>query len=187
MTVVLFAEPIQRRYEAPRWSCAYFFAAFSAILAVVLPFFLSYPSSWEGGSIWLKHDKYREHPEVKYLFKFVIQLQLMDKSGLPQDTFYSTMNAANTIRNDRLRMAAVKSREVDDDLDGRIERFYLTALIPLESDEAVYGLQVSRSFLRRSRHLEYSVDELKSFMSVISRFSSPQRLLHSIAIDCKTV
>lgn len=142
MLVALFAEPLQRRYEAPRWSCAHLFAILTTILAIVLPFFLCYPSSWEGGSIWLKQDKYREQPDVQYLYKFVIRLQLTDKLGVPKEIFYSTMNSANAVRMDSVRMAAVKSIEIDDDLDGLMDRFRLTSLIPLELGEAVYGLQV---------------------------------------------
>lgn len=143
MLVALFAEPLRRRYEAPRGSFAHLFAVLTTVLAFVLPFFLCYPSSWEGGSIWLKHDKYREQPDLQYLYKFVIQLQLYDRLGKPQEIFFSTMSSANNILVNRLRMASVKTLEVDDDMDGQIDKFQITSLIPLEIGEAVYGVQVS--------------------------------------------
>ncbi len=90
----------------------------------------------------MKHDKYREQPDLQYLYKFVIQLQLYDRLGKPQEIFFSTMSSANNILVSRLRMASVKTLEVDDDMDGQMDRFQITSLIPLETGEAVYGVQV---------------------------------------------
>lgn len=143
MIVALFAEPVRRRYEAPWGSLAHLFAVFSTVLAVVLPFFLCYPSSWEGGSIWLKQDKYREQPNLQYLYKFLIRLQSYDGLGTPQEIFFSTLTSANTIHSSGLRLGLVKTLPIDDDLDGQIDRFQILSTIPLEIGEKIYGVQVS--------------------------------------------
>jgi hypothetical protein len=143
MIVALFAEPVRRRYEAPWGSFAHLFAVFSTVLAVFLPFFLCYPDSWAGGSIWLKQDKYREQPDLQYLYKFLIRLQLYDGVGTPQEIFYSTLSSANKIYSSGLRMGLVKTIQVDDDLDGQIDRFQISSTIPLEIGEEIYGVQVS--------------------------------------------
>lgn len=143
MTVVLFAEPVRRRYEAPWGSFAHLFAVFSTVLAVVLPFFLCYPSSWEGGSIWLKQDKYREQPNLQYLYKFLIRLQSCDGVGSPQEIFFSTLTSANTIHSSSLRLGLVKTLQIDDDVDGQIDSFQISSTIPLKSGEKIYGVQVS--------------------------------------------
>lgn len=62
------------------------------------------------------------------------------------EIFYSTVGPVNELRDGpegTLRMASVFSRAVDDNLDGKAERFELTAELPLLEGERVYSLQVS--------------------------------------------
>jgi hypothetical protein len=40
-------------------------------------------------------------------------------------------------------MGLVKTLQVDDDLDGQIDRFQISSTIPLEIGEEIYGVQVS--------------------------------------------
>mmetsp|Transcript_13721 Transcript_13721/g.16824 ORF Transcript_13721/g.16824 Transcript_13721/m.16824 type:complete len:343 (+) Transcript_13721:62-1090(+) len=141
MSITIFAEPIQKRYSAPRCSSAYMFVSIMTSILVIVPFFLA--DSSRGVGIWIKRDMYREQPHCSYKYKVVLFLQGVDKEGHPIELFYSTYPHANNLRSEILRMSSVRSREIVDlnSIDSKIDRLELNILTPLDTGESIYQIQ----------------------------------------------
>jgi len=103
-----------------------------------MPFFLAYPFH-ENGGIWLKHDTFWEQPKSAYLYKAIVVLQVEDVSGTPGEIFYSTIGGVNALRPRSFRTAIIRSREIDNNLDGVMDQIYFSAIFPLSANERVYG------------------------------------------------
>ena len=134
----VFAEPLYRRYHAPRFSSAYLFSLFCYVVLLIMPFFLAYPFHKNGG-IWLKHDTYWEQPKTTYQYKTIIVMQVEDASGSPSEIFHSTIGGVNALRPDSFRTATIRSREIDNNLDGVMDQLYFSAVFPLSASERVYS------------------------------------------------
>lgn len=71
MAVQLWAEPLQKRYFAPRLSLSYIFWLGYYITLVLIPFYAAY-NSYE---FWKKESTYREQPTFGFTHSFVAVLQ----------------------------------------------------------------------------------------------------------------
>jgi hypothetical protein len=145
-SVVLFSEPLQQQYKAPRLSLAYLFKVVAVAAALVLPLFLAYPSDREGSSFWKKSESYREQPHVEYLYRLTVEVQTVDQeTGLSNALYFSTSDSANVLRHaGSQRMADVSVSRKDVDLDGVADSFHLMAELPLKESENVLGLKVGQ-------------------------------------------
>jgi len=141
MLVEVYKEPVFRTYIAPRCSVAYVVSIAFHALAMFMPFFLAYPFH-ENGSIWLKEGCYWEQPKVKFKYQMisVFQAKDMTNNGIVKEIFYSTLPAANLIRSN-IRMATVRAREIDENLDGVTDKFWVNLDVPLEEGEEIYSVQ----------------------------------------------
>jgi hypothetical protein len=134
--VELFQEPIRRRYYANSFSAAYCYFLASVSCLVILPFMLSYSSY----GLWLKTNTYREQPLAAYKYKCLITLHGADADGVDKEFFYSTMGSVNALRSESLRMATVRSRETDENLDSIPDELMLEVLVPMQAGETVRGV-----------------------------------------------
>ena len=158
--VQLITLPICRRYIVSRLSFAYILKLTAILLTIIIPYILTLsPKDYPLG-VWLKRDSYREQPEVHFQYKAIVVAQIKDVSGEPRELYYSTMRELNEMRPETFRAASVSSQEVDDDLDGLVDRMMLNIKIPTYN-ERVYGVQ-ALIFLnyRLQNHVKFDMDSL---------------------------
>jgi hypothetical protein len=137
--VIVFKEPLSRIYSVPRLSFTYIFIVLSNIFAFILPFYFF---TGTDGDFWMTHGTYREKPNVKFLYKFIMVLEATSSTtGQRKEIFVSTMDSLNVLRPESHRMASVQFHEDDVDLDGKFESFTLEANVPIGADEDIHSMQ----------------------------------------------
>jgi hypothetical protein len=137
--VVVFTEPLARRYSVPRLSFTYLFIVLSNIFALILPFYFF---TGTDGDFWTTHGTYREKPNVKFLYKFIMVLEATSSTtGQRKEIFVSTMDSLNVLRPESHRMASVQFHEDDVDLDEKFDSFTLEANVPIAADEEIHSMQ----------------------------------------------
>jgi len=139
--VVVFEEPLSKLHKAPRSSLAYLFVVLCNALILLLPFFLLLYSD---GGLWLKEGTYREQPDVKFLYQYIITLETTSttaKTSRTKEIFISNQDHLTIQRTESYRVANIEFIEDDNDLDGRFDSFRLEANVPLSGDEQVVGMQ----------------------------------------------
>ena len=139
--IVVFEEPLSRHHKAARLSLIYLFIVLCRALVILLPFFLFLHSS---GGLWLKEGTYREQPDVKFLYQYIITLETASTTAAASQTkeiFVSNQESVAAQRIESYRAANIEFNENDIDLDGRLDSFTLEADVPLGEDEQVVGMQ----------------------------------------------
>jgi len=139
--VVVFEETLSRKHKTKRSSLAYLFVLLCNALILLLPFFLLLYSD---GGLWLKEGTYREQPDVKFLYQYIIILETASTTVAASQTkeiFVSNQDELNVQRTGSYRAANIEFNENDFDLDGRFDSFTLETEIPLGEDEQVVGMQ----------------------------------------------
>ena len=61
---------LQRKFIAPRCSCAYIFCVATVLAAIILPFIAAFAT----GSFWLKLQIYHEQPLVSFAHDYLLVL-----------------------------------------------------------------------------------------------------------------
>ena len=140
MVAEVYTSTIRKRYYASRFSLTYLYYVCAGLLTIVLPFFLAYYAS--GGSFWLKESSYNEQARIKNKAKLMLLLEGEDSSGYPTNIFFSTMGSVNELMSQNLRVPQIKSREVDENRDGRIDRIELSIVMPLLEEEKIYSASI---------------------------------------------
>jgi len=136
----LFKEPLYRRYHAQWFTSAHLISIAFKISLFLLPIFLAYPSYGNEG-IWIKQNIYREQPIVAYKYKLILILEAVDTLGNPKQIFYSTLPQINESRQKTFRMANIKSEEIDNNNDGKLDQLELKLAIPLFPNESIHSIQ----------------------------------------------
>mmetsp|Transcript_27554 Transcript_27554/g.40549 ORF Transcript_27554/g.40549 Transcript_27554/m.40549 type:complete len:162 (-) Transcript_27554:5960-6445(-) len=141
MDVELFFDPLKKRYYASRCSCAYLVSIISTILVVTIPFLMCNSSAI--GGVWLKHDSYTEKPNVEFSHKIMIELQSISPNNETlSEIFFSTVGSWSALRSGSSRAADVRFRHIDDDLDGIMDQFTLSVMVPLFEQERIQSIKV---------------------------------------------
>ena len=136
--VIVFSEPLARKYKVSRLSFTYLIITLSNICLLLLPFYFFTTD----GDFWMTDGTYREQPNVKFLYKFVLVLEATSsKTGKGKEIFVSTMDSINVLRPESLRQARIQSHDNDTDLDGIFDSFILEADVPLAADEEIHSVQ----------------------------------------------
>ena len=144
--VLVYSEPLYRRYYASRFSLAYVGFAVIALIAIILPFFLAYSNT---PNFWLKTSTYREQPSVLYNHKTVVLLHGRRDDGSLFKLFFSTMSALNALYSADLRLPVLRATPLDTNRDGRVDRFVAEVAMPLLPSEHIYSAQVANLFTVR--------------------------------------
>jgi len=134
MSVELFQEPIRRRYYAPYFSCSYLFFLTTVWILIALPFFLSFD-----GTFWKKTGTYMEQPSLAFEYKTVLTAY-GDNTALT----YSSMPNINKLQEDTFRACTVRTRKIDDNLDGLADEFVVTITMPTKVDEKITKIDAGR-------------------------------------------
>lgn len=160
MTVEVYHEPLCRRYYASRCSCAYFLFSLVALVALVLPFFLTYTTV---PSFWLKTNTYKEQPSVSFQYKVLGNLQGVDTNGRNFQIVFSSMKDVENFYSlgDELRVCTLKSIELDMNRDGITDQFHMQALCPLQKHERVMAASMATFFrVKLERRARVDMDAL---------------------------
>ena len=137
--VIVFREPVTRQYRASRLSFARLFTVLSNVCAAVVPFYF-----WTNtGGLWLTESRYRERPEVRFRYKFLVVLDATSRTtGARKEILVSSPEpVVHARRPDGYRAAKVQFREDE----GR-HAFHFDAVVPLAADEEVRGMQAALFF-----------------------------------------
>jgi len=140
MAFEVHREPLYRRYYAQTFTGACCYTICFGFLLIFLPLIIAYNSS----TFWLKDNIIYEQPSVKYRYQAIFQLSGHNaNTGLPISLFYSTSNTINTLYGNHLRMPIVKSAELDDNRDGKVDRIEVNMQMPLKEHEEITGMSVA--------------------------------------------
>ena len=92
----------------------------------------------------MKEGAYREQPDVKFLYQYIITFETTSSAAATSQTkeiFVSNQDHLNVQRPESYRAANIEFNENDNDLVGRFDSFTLEAEVPLSEDEQVVGMQ----------------------------------------------
>lgn len=157
--VVVFSEPMARKYKVSRLSFTNLIVTLSNICLLLLPFYFF---TGTDGDFWMTYGKYREQPDVNFLYKFILVLEATSsKTGQGKEIFVSTMDPLNVLRPESLRQARIQSHDNDTDLDGKFDSFTLEADVPLAADEEIHSVQALLFFnLRLHKRVKLDMETL---------------------------
>lgn len=173
--IQLFSHPVYRRYFAYRCSIAYLVSWSCSIFVVIVPFFLAFsPEHMRGesteGGLWIKNKHYREQPQVHFQQDLVLVIQAMEtkvnpitneRMERPKEIFFSTSSVLNELHPNSLRMASIKSRDIDTNVDDIVDTTHIQVLMPLLPGETVYSIQMVSFFdFVLSHHVKIQMDTL---------------------------
>lgn len=132
--VTVYSEPIRRRYLAHRWSLAWFSQACLIIIIILCPFFLGLTTR----NFWVREKEFREQPDVGLRG----QVLAFTQGTLGQGKIYSTSAVANRNLGSAMGVMTIGELAVDENGDGKPERFEFSVDVPLAEGEVVHGLTV---------------------------------------------
>lgn len=157
--VVVFNEPMSLKYSVSRLSFTYIIVVLSNILVLILPFYLFAATD---GDFWIIYGTFREQPDVKFLYKFIMVLEATSSTtGQTKEIFTSTMDYLNVLRPESHRSASIQSHENDVNLDGKFDSFTLEANVPLAADEVIHSVQALLFFnLRLHKRVKLDMESL---------------------------
>ena len=156
---VVFQEPLIRRYSAPKLSIAYIFIILCNTAGLILPIFIF---NGTHGDFWIQYGKYREQPEVTFLYKFIMVLESKSMaSDRTKDIFVSNIDSLNVLRPETFRLASIQFHEDDIDRDGKFDSLTLEADVPLYPDEQIQSMQVLLFFnFRLQKRVKLDMESL---------------------------
>eukprot|EP00742_Colponemidia_sp_Colp-10_P006875 GILJ01007370.1.p1 GENE.GILJ01007370.1~~GILJ01007370.1.p1 ORF type:complete len:309 (+),score=23.70 GILJ01007370.1:33-959(+) len=126
--VTVHSSLLQRHYVAHPISLAAFFCAGAIVVIVIIPFLIAYASY----SFWLKENTYREQPTVSFRHELMYSIQ--DSSNY---NFFTTFPEANALDSGHLNVPIIQSAGLDDNGDGKIDRFRFNITSRLTSGQTV--------------------------------------------------
>lgn len=143
--VVVYYEPVYRKYVASRCSLAWFAKAVLVAALLLLPYFVG----WWTHSFWKKRETYLEQPEVEFTHKLVVALETQTPG---QPLVFSTVPEVVAVVEPALvRRPRIETATIDYDLDGVADAFNLTLTMPLEAGEEVHRASLALFFELRLR------------------------------------
>ena len=111
MAFEAYREPLYRRYYAPILSLSCVWVVTCVFFSIFIPIIISYNS----GNFWMKEKIAYEQPDVSYDYIGIFHFYGEDSAtgtGVPKSLFYSTSRDINNLFENNLRMAVVRSSEV---------------------------------------------------------------------------
>ena len=133
--MLLYSEPLQKRYEAPLASPASCIVLALVTGLIVVPFIVAYAL----GGFWLKENMFFEQPAVTFEKDIVMILTGAGNTLLT----WSTRPEFNKYRLNTVRMPTVKTMEVDNDYDGKMDWLDFEVQVPLLETESVNNVQLA--------------------------------------------
>ncbi len=140
MAFEAYREPLYRRYYAPILSLSCVWVVTCVFFSIFIPIIISYNS----GNFWMKEKIAYEQPDVSYDYIGIFHFYGEDSAtgtGVPKSLFYSTSRDINNLFENNLRMAVVRSSEVDQNNDGLLDRLEVGIQLPLKTTESITGIQ----------------------------------------------
>lgn len=140
--VLMFSEPVQRRYYAPFCSIACWLNTLVILGAAILPVYIS----WASYGFWIRQEYRVEQPDVGYQSAVLVQFegtrQASTGDRVPFTAMWSTSAAANSLLGDASRACILRSSTVDSNYDGLVDELKLAVSLPLTPDETVSAASI---------------------------------------------
>ncbi len=178
---VVHREPLARRYLISRFSFCYFFIALCNVVVFLVPIFVAVGNSEE---FWIKHATYREQPQTKFLYKFIMVLETISTfGGKSKELFISTIDEYNALRPESTRVSKIEVIQESNERSGLFDAFTVRAEVPLESGEEVKRMQSLLFFdFRLQKRVRLDTDVLvyestESPVSPLSGYDSEGQLI----------
>lgn len=138
-SVVVHREPLTRRFITSRVSLSYIFVALCNAVVLLVPLFVTFGN---GEEFRIKHAIYREQPQTKFLYKFIMLMDTISSlNGKTKELFISTIDEYNALRPESVRMSTIEVNEERNDRNGLLDAFTVRAEVPLENGEVVKRIQ----------------------------------------------
>lgn len=134
--VVIYTEPICRKYVSSRCSCTYCYHVLAFIALVLIPLFLAFSSH----SFWLKEKGYFEQPRVKFQYKLIMLAEgsrVVNNESRAMQLFYSTNATYNNLYEASVRVPEIRSSKEDSNRDAIADAINLNIRMPLLPKEEV--------------------------------------------------
>lgn len=90
-------------------------------------------------AFWLKDDIYYEQPVVAYRYQAIFEWGGYKSNKESLNLYYSTSSTMNDLYEKQLRIPLLRTREIDVNLDGKIDRIELNVQVPLEIGETIHS------------------------------------------------
>ena len=141
MAFEVHREPLYRRYYASYTSGAFCYAICFGLILIFLPLIIAYNSS----SFWIKEHVLYEQPTVSYRYQAIIEVfgQAVTTAypyRTPFTLYYSSSSILNQQHNRFLRIPILQTAEIDDNVDGIVDRIEVSLNMPLAPEEDVTGI-----------------------------------------------
>mmetsp|Transcript_17554 Transcript_17554/g.35761 ORF Transcript_17554/g.35761 Transcript_17554/m.35761 type:complete len:339 (-) Transcript_17554:152-1168(-) len=179
--VVVHREPLTKRFLTSRVSFCYIFVALCNAVVLLVPLFVSFGN---GEEFWIKHSTYREQPQTKFLYKFIMVMDTFSSlNGKKMELFISTIDEYNVLRPESVRMSMIEVNEERNERNGLLDAFTVRAEVPLENGEVVKRIQSFLIFdFRLQKRVRLDTDVLvyaatESSLSPISGYDSDGQLI----------
>lgn len=132
--LTIFSHSVQTEYKASLCSKVAVFYLATTVLTFVPPLLIAYRSQ----GFWQKIDTYQEQPDVHFEHDLLLLMETSD----PDKSFgWSTMSNFNQLLDSRIKTPVIKSTETDWNRDGRLDSITLSIEVPVDEQEAIYGIQ----------------------------------------------
>ncbi|GLH16793.1 Transmembrane protein 231 [Gryllus bimaculatus] len=130
----VFSYCAKYRHKTTICSSASVFIVVISLLIILGPFLLVYRSN----GFWLRTSAYREQPEVHFKYQYVL---IIETEQFNNPLICSTFSYLRSTDHNEGHCAIVKSREIDNDDDGKYDELSIEFSVVLEST-AIYGIKL---------------------------------------------
>ncbi|EEB16883.1 conserved hypothetical protein [Pediculus humanus corporis] len=127
----VYAQTVKFKYKSTICSKSTIFSILSTILSFLLPFLIAYRSH----GFWMKHSVFREQPKIRFKHDYVVFIET-DKPNKP------ILCSNLPLTQDFDRCSMIKSREEDNNHDGKFDELLLEIEVDIPSNTGVYSVQV---------------------------------------------
>ncbi|XP_022098058.1 transmembrane protein 231-like isoform X1 [Acanthaster planci] len=131
----IYSHPVDQRYKASLCSSATFFVIAAFLFTLFAPFIIVF---WSEG-LWLKTAFYREQPTVQFKHQMLLLVDTQDEASY---LAWSTYQNFNQLQQQHLRIPLVKTREEDNNRDGKYDMLHFSVSVPVLATESVFGVKL---------------------------------------------
>ncbi|XP_071958593.1 transmembrane protein 231-like [Antedon mediterranea] len=128
----VYSHPIQQRYKSSFCTKASVFIIVMFLLTSIPPFLVTYSSQ----GFWIKEGVYREQAEVNFKHELLLILETSDSY-----IAWSTYEHFNVLEQSNLVVPVVKTREEDNNMDGKADKLHYNIKVPL-LDTQVFSVKL---------------------------------------------
>ncbi|XP_077982675.1 transmembrane protein 231-like [Glandiceps talaboti] len=159
----VYNHPVVVRYKTSICTKASIFMVIVIALTIIAPFLVAYTS--EG--FWMKYNIYREQGDIHYKHQL---LMVLEGATATEYHTWSTYHNYNMLKQEKLRVPIVKSREKDENRDGKADKLEIAIETPMLDSEDVYSVHLLLIFEYKLHRFSSLIMESMAYIS----YNSPR-------------